>query len=313
MGASERRRAGRRGAWFRAAGLVVAGTLLTGCSPTRVISQLSPSGHLDRDDAVAYGEHERQRLDVYAPTREEGSASLAPVVVFFYGGAWQRGQRQDYGFVGSFLAGQGVVAVIPDYRIYPDVTFPDFVHDGAAAVAWVQRHIERYGGDPARIVLMGHSAGAHIAALLALDTRYLEQQGVSSAVVEGLIGLAGPYRFSIESGDLARIFAPASSNGDSQPINFVRADAPRTLLIHGDSDEVVEVRNSRVLHEKLCEAGVSSELLVYPGVGHIRVVAALAPPLAFLGQSNDDVATFLASLANSEDVATAGDDHVTGC
>ena len=289
--------------WRQAAGMAVAGILVAGCSPTRVLSQLSPSAHLDREQGVAYGAHERQRLDVYAPAHiDDGPVAAAPVVVFFYGGAWQRGHREDYGFIGSFLADQGVVAVIPDYRIYPDVQFPDFVHDGAAAVAWVQRHIHSYGGDPKRIVLMGHSAGAHIAALLALDSRYLEQQGVSAGVVEGLIGLAGPYRFSIDSGRLAEIFAPASGNGDSQPINFVRADAPRTLLIHGDGDRVVEAHNSVVLQEGLCEAGAAAQVMVYPGVGHIRVLAALAPLLAFTGRSNEDVAEFLSRIIEGRDV-----------
>ncbi len=282
--------------------MALAGMLLAGCSPTRVISQLSPTAHLDREQGVAYGVHERQRLDIYAPVRADGSLKSAPVVVFFYGGAWQRGERENYGFVGSFLADQGVVAVIPDYRIYPDVRFPDFMHDGAAAVAWVQQNIERYGGDPKRIVLMGHSAGAHIAALLALDTRYLEEQKVSPEVIAGLIGLAGPYRFSIDSGYLAEIFAPAAGNGDSQPINFVHGDAPPTLLIHGDDDEVVLPGNSLSMHERLCEAGAASEVLMYPGVGHIRIVAALAPPLAFIGRTNKDVAAFLARiLAGAEE------------
>ncbi|MCC5868478.1 MAG: alpha/beta hydrolase [Gammaproteobacteria bacterium] len=307
MGAFERSVVTLKGIRHRLAGLAAAVLVLAACSPIRVVSQLSPSAHLDRDDGVTYGTHERQRLDVYAPKRAESPTAPAPVVVFFYGGTWQRGNRENYGFVGSFLADQGVVAVIPDYRVYPDIQFPDFVHDGAAAVAWVQRNIHSYGGDPERIVLMGHSAGAHIAALLALDSRYLEQQGVSPEVVEGLIGLAGPYRFSIDSGRLAEIFAPAADNGDSQPINFVRADAPRTLLLHGDGDGVVEADNSRALHQGLCEAGAVAELVVYPGVGHVRVLAALASLLSFTGRSGEDVAAFLSRIFDAQGADVVAD------
>jgi acetyl esterase/lipase len=264
----------------------------TACSPSRLVSQLSPSSHLELERDIPYGGHVRQRLDVYRP-HEASPGEAAPVVVFFYGGAWQRGERGKYGFVGSFLADQQVVAVVPDYRVYPEVLFPDFVEDGAAVLAWVQREIHRFGGDPARIVLMGHSAGAHIAALLALDHRYLEAAGVSETAVQGLIGLSGPYRFDIDNGTLAKIFAPDGGSGDSQPGNFAGLDAPAVLLLHGESDRVVEAGNSIELHASLCAAGADSRIGVYPGVGHVRIAAALAPPLAFAAPSGEDVAAFL--------------------
>jgi acetyl esterase/lipase len=273
--------------------LLLAAPLLAACSPLRAISALSSTAHLEATQGVAYGAHPRQQLDLYVPERN-GADTAAPIVVFFYGGAWQRGNRADYAFVGSFLAAQGIIAVIPDYRLYPEVGFPDFVHDGAAAVAWVTRNIADFGGDPSRIVLMGHSAGAHIAALLALDAHYLEQAGVSYQALEALIALAGPFDFAIDEGRLARIFAAAADSGASQPLNFVNADAPPALLLHGADDGVVEPANSRRLHRSLCEAGVDAELVIYPGVGHVRVMAALAPPLSFVGRSSDAVADFLA-------------------
>ncbi len=295
-----------------ALGLLATLLLVAGCSPTRVVSTLSPTSHLEHAPAIAYGSHLRQQLDVYRP--QEGATSAgAPVVVFFYGGSWQRGDRAKYAFVGSYLAELGVVAVVPDYRVYPEVRFPGFVEDGAAVLAWVERHIEAFGGDPDQVIVMGHSAGAHIAALLALDTRYLQAQGVTRAVPRGLIGLAGPYRFDIDSGRLAEIFAADDGTGDSQPMNFARADGPPALLLHGESDRVVSADNSRQLFERLCDAGGTAEVIVYPGVGHMRIAAALAPPLSFAGRSDEDVAEFIARVTgestgpSAEDALTCGE------
>lgn len=286
--------------------LAVVTVLVAGCSPTRLVSSLSPTAHLERASDIAYGEDPRQRLDVYRPQGRTG-AGAAPVVVFFYGGAWQRGDRDKYAFVGSYLADLGVVAVVPDYRVYPEVRFPGFVEDGAEVLAWIERHVEAFGGDPTRVIVMGHSAGAHIAALLALDERYLQSRGVTRAVPRGFIGLAGPYRFDIDRGRLAEIFAGDQAQGDSQPMNFVRDDAPPALLLHGESDRVVEAANSLALHAGLCAAGSSAEVIVYPGVGHMRIAAALAPPLSFAGRSDEDVARFIARVTGATHEGPASD------
>ena len=210
------------------AGARLAGALLVvlptaGCGPA-LLNALVPEGgyRLERD--LAYGDLARQRLDVYLP---EGLAGPAPVVVFFYGGRWESGAKGAFRFVGQALASRGFVAVIPDYRRYPEVRFPTFVEDGAAAVAWVRRNIGELGGDPGSLHLAGHSAGAHIAALLALDHHYLAEVGVDRSAVTSFVGLAGPYDFlPLDDPTLEAIYA-VEDMGATQPISFERGTSVR--------------------------------------------------------------------------------------
>lgn len=213
------------------------------------------------------------KLDVYRPA----AAQDAPVVVFFHGGTWQTGNRQQYRWAGEALARHGVVAIVPDYRKYPNVTLDGFMRDAATAVAWSQRHAAEHGGDPRRLVLMGHSAGAHMAALLASDGRWLQAQGMSPRQLCGLVGLAGAYDFlPLTETDLIGMFGrdPAQQRR-SQPIAFVDGDEPPMLLLHGGADRVVAPRESRSLQAALQRAGVPVELKIYPGVGHLRLALAL--------------------------------------
>ncbi len=218
---------------------------------------------------LAYGTGSRRGIDVYRPV---GATEPAPVAVFFHGGSWQTGDRSSYRFVGRSLAGQGVVCAVPDYRLYPEVRFPTFVQDGAAAVRWVRDRIGDHGGDPERIVVIGHSAGAHIAALLALDGRYMQLVGAAGAV-RGLIGVAGPYDF-LPIGDpiLQRIFAVPGNPAITQPIHFARASAPPSLLITGDQDTAVLPDNTTRLAERLRAVGATVEQRILPGLGHIDIM-----------------------------------------
>jgi acetyl esterase/lipase len=223
---------------------------------------------------IAYGDLPRQRLDVYSPNAPQ--ARPAPVVVFLYGGAWDSGSKDDYRFVGRTLAAHGMVAVVPDYRVYPEVVFPAFVEDAAAAVAWTFAHAGRHAGDGAPVYLMGHSAGAHIAAMLALDESFLRVQGHSPRQLAGWIGLSGPYDFlPLQSRRLKRIFGDTAPR-ITQPIEFVTAAAPPALLISGDADTIVLPRNTLRLSQRLREAGVAVREVIYPDVGHGRTVAAFS-------------------------------------
>jgi len=277
----------RAGSRLAAALLVALPT--AGCGPA-LLNALVPDGgyRLERD--LAYGDLTRQRLDVYLP---DGLAGPAPVVVFLYGGRWEAGDKSEFRFVGQALASRGFVAVIPDYRRYPEVRFPTFVEDGAAAVAWVQSNIAGLGGDPDLLHLAGHSAGAHIAALLALDHHYLADAGVERGAIASFVGLAGPYDFlPLDDPTLEEIFAVEDMPA-TQPITFADRSAPPTLLLHGADEETVLPANSEHLAGALAAAGNRVELKIYPDLGHIGLLIALAAPLRWLAPVLEDVSAFL--------------------
>lgn len=221
------------------------------------------------DASVVYAPDRGLALDVYRP---RDAARAAPTVVFFYGGAWKRGARAQYRFVGERLAQAGMLAIVADYRTYPRAGFPAFMSDAADAVAWARGHARDYGGDPQHLFVMGHSAGAQIAGLLGADAAYLSKVGMRPRDLTGVIGLAGPYDFVVGS-EYAPIFGPPSQWPKAQTVNYVDGDEPPFLLVHGDADRVVEVRDSVELDEKLRRNGVASTLLLLPGGGHSTPLA----------------------------------------
>ncbi|MEP7069799.1 MAG: alpha/beta hydrolase [Usitatibacter sp.] len=252
---------------------------LAACAPVAVLNAFIPEGGLQRSGAIAYGDDARQRLDVYVP-RAGPAASPAPVVVFFYGGRWQQGARASYLFVAEALTAQGFVVVVPDYRLYPAAPYPGFLEDGARAVAWTRREIAAFGGDPSRIFLMGHSAGAHIATMLAYDEEFLAREGMKRADVRGVIGLAGPYDFlPLTDADLVGVFAAAPALEATQPIQYVRGGEPASLLITGDADTTVKPGNTVRLAARLREKGSKVVERHFASLNHYTLVARLAAPL----------------------------------
>jgi len=240
---------------------------------------------------ISFGPEARQKLDVWAPT----SPAKAPrdVVVFFYGGSWNSGDRELYGFVGRALAARGYVVVLPDYRLVPEVRFPGFVEDGAAAVAWVQKNISTYGGNPARIHLSGHSAGAHIAALLTLDPHWLKLAGAPAHSIRSFAGLAGPYDFLPFTSDASKAaFGQMPDPKPSQPITFAAKDAPPMLLLTGSVDTTVKPRNSTALASAQSKLGAPAHTLFYEGLGHSDILMAIARPFRTKAPVIDDLATF---------------------
>ncbi|MRW87349.1 alpha/beta hydrolase fold domain-containing protein [Pseudoduganella sp. FT26W] len=266
---------------------------LAACSPLTALNALTPAGGAERTADLAYGDGPRRKLDVYRPRDAHGQA---PVVVFFYGGNWVAGERADYAFVGRALASRGIVAVIADYRLYPEVRYPDFLNDAAQAVAWARREARRYGGDPARLYVMGHSAGAYNAAMIALDGRWLAAQGLSPADLRGWIGLAGPYDFlPIENPTTRPVFHFPDTPPASQPINHVSAAAPAALLIAARKDDLVDpARNTGGLAAALRAQQVPVQELYYDKVRHTTLVATLAGPLHWLAPVLDQVELFVA-------------------
>ncbi len=214
-------------------------------------------------------------LDIYRPTM--ATKTGAPVVVFFYGGSWQRGSRSQYRFVGQRLAENGILAIVADYRTFPQAAFPDFIDDAARAVQWTFSNAKAWGGDPGRVFVAGHSAGAQLAALVATDARYLGKYGLAPNRLAGAIGFSGPYDFAV-TGNLVDVFGPSSQWPQAQAVNFVDGDEPPFLLIHGSSDTVVETRDSVQLAELLRANNVAAQLVLLPDGGHSTPMAGLYDP-----------------------------------
>lgn len=267
----------------------IAARIARAFSPNAILNAFSASDGYKQFPSISYGRGLRHTLDVYRPV----GARDAPIIVFFYGGSWQRGAKESYRFVAAALARRGVVAVTPDYRIFPEVRFPAFLEDGANAVAWVRENAGYFGGDPDRIVLMGHSAGAHIAAMLAIDGRWLASAGLDPRRdIDALVGLAGPYDFlPIKDATLKTIFG-GTARPETQPITFVVGGEPRSLLITGPRDRTVDPGNTSRLAERLRAVGSDVQVSTPPTVGHLTIVGALAWPLRFLGPVLRDVADF---------------------
>ncbi len=263
---------------------------LARCAPVDALNATVPTNGLSVTRDVAFGARADQKLDIYRPdiAGKEGAAGL-PVIVFFYGGGWHGGNRGMYLFAAASLARTGAVVLVPDYRLYPAVTFPDFLKDCAAAAAWAQARQVSLGGGGG-FFLMGHSAGAYNAVMLGLNREYLTAEGGDPAGVSGVIGLAGPYDF-VPTPDVAGSFPEAGPA--TQPVTYVRPGAPPLLLLTGSADTVVKPRNSETLAARETAAGGQAELGIYPGIGHVGLVTALAPVFAWRAPVLRDVTSFV--------------------
>ncbi|GGF70137.1 carboxylesterase [Azorhizobium oxalatiphilum] len=278
---------------------------------------LSPAGLLNALAAVqggfsvtrdlAYGPHARHRLDVFRPRQPRAPA---PVLVFFYGGGWEEGDRAAYLFVGAALARLGFVVAIPDYRVFPDARFPAFLEDAAHAVRWVHAHAGQMGGNGAGLLLIGHSAGAHIAAMLTFDPQWLGGVGLEpDHVLTAMVGLAGPYDFlPLHSARLKQIFAPAPGLEATQPITFAHGHGPPVMLATGRADRVVDPGNSLRLADRIRRLGGVADVRFYDRVNHATLLGAFAAPLRPLAPVLLDTVAFLhrASAAASGCASSAG-------
>lgn len=239
---------------------------------------------------VAYGDGPRHTLDIYVP---EGLKAPAPVVVFYYGGSWQKGSKHEYLFAAQALVSEGYIVVVPDYRLYPEVYFPSFVEDSARAFVWVKKHIRDYNGDTRNLYVAGHSAGAFNALMLAANEAYLKQAGGSAAMIRGVIGIAGPYDFlPMTDPDIIALFSKVPER-DTQPIRFVTHKMPPVFLATGTADDVVHPKNSRNVAAKLKALHSPVELKEYAQVGHIGIVLSLAEGFRGKAPLLEDITAFI--------------------
>jgi acetyl esterase/lipase len=256
------------------------------------ILALSSPGAVEVRHGLAYTSGDRGRCDVYSPRRP---GPRAPVAVFLYGGSWQSGDKGLYGFVGRSLASRGIITVIPDYRVYPQARYPTFLRDNALAVAFAKRHAAEWGGDADRLFLIGHSAGAYNAAMLALDHRWLGEVGLDSRRdLAGVVGLAGPYDFlPLRDATLKIIFGPEDQRPDTQPINHVDGHAVLMLLLAGDRDGTVDPGNSTRLAAAIRAHGGSASVRISPGQGHVGLLTSMSGLFRRRGGVLDQVAAFV--------------------
>ena len=253
-----------------------------------------PENGYELVSGVEYGTNARQKLDIYLPKATEKSTALKKVIIFYYGGNWDSGERADYKFAAEALVGHGYIVVIPDYRVYPEVLFPGFMADPVSAAKWVNTHIKKYNGDANKVFLAGHSAGAHIAVMMAINPEYLAQVSLKPNDFAGVIGLAGPYDFlPLKSDRLKIIFGAEAEQWKSQPINFVDGKNPPLFLAIGTKDNTVWPRNSINLAKKIKEKNGLVEVHEFTSYSHVDMVAKLAKPLRGNGELLKSVITFI--------------------
>ena len=268
------------------------GLLLSACSPVAALNLLVPRSGYDIREGFAYGPDPRQKLDVYVP---QGLKGPAPVLLFFYGGSWSSGDRSQYLAFGQSFASRGIVTVVADYRLYPQVKYPAFAQDAARALAWVHAHAGEHGGDAARIFVSGHSAGAFNAVMLASEPKFIEAAGGKLDWMRGVIGMAGPYEaLPFTESQYIDMFHGAN-NADSMPINHIDGKRPPMLLVTGTDDTTVRPGNSDRMAAKLKAQGSSAEVIKYPGVGHIGIILSLAPGYRGKTTLREDMLRFIQS------------------
>ena len=266
---------------------MVAAMAASACSPVAVLNSLAPSRLVA--DGIAYGEGPRRKLDIYAP---QGPGPF-PVVIFVYGGGWTAGDRAIYRFLGGALASRGLLVVVPDYRLYPEVKYPGFLQDCAAAVRWSRDNAGKYGGAAGPQFLMGHSAGAYNVAMLGLDPEWLGQVGMTRRDLRGVIGVSGPYDFVPDTDELRDIFGPMDQLARTMPITYAGGSEPPMLLLTGTADTTVKPGNTTRLAARIRERGGSVEERYYDGVGHIEIIGAVGAPLRFLAPTLRDSVAFM--------------------
>lgn len=270
--------------------IALVGLSLAGCSGRQAAELVLVGSHFTETRDVVFGRPDGPRLDVYSP---DGLDDAAPVVVFFYGGRWQSGSKDLYRLLGDALTRRGIVTVVPDYTLAPDTSFPGWVEEGAESVAWTWANIASFGGDPDRIFLVGHSAGAHTAALLTLDERYLRAVGLEPNVIRGTVSISGPVSTRWTDPDVQALMGPEQGWPTSYPDTHVDGSEPPLLLLHGGEDETVRPRNSADLAQLVRERGGCARAIVYPGIGHIEIIVALMAPWLRRAPVRDDVVEFI--------------------
>jgi acetyl esterase/lipase len=306
--------------WTAAAVLLLA---LAGGGLLWRAASIDPAGTLDAFDArfarergsvlvarAHYGSDPAQKLALYVPQGARPPGGF-PLVVFFHGGGWHSGDPYAYGWIARALAARGYATSLVGYRLNEGGRFPAMLEDSAAGTRWTLAHAATYGIDVSRIALMGHSAGAYNATMLALDREWLGRENVPDGKVVGAVILAGPsdfYPFVKKSSINAMSHWPRPQ--ETQPVNYVRADAPPLLLVHGTKDTVVRPRNARILAQAMTRAGAPTRAVLFDGMSHDDLILKLAQPFDRDRRVADAVFPFLARVLASPSAVSAASARV---
>lgn len=276
------------------------GLLASACSPAALLNATVPNGGYTVHKDIAYGTHPRQKLDVYVP---EKLTPNADVIVFYYGGTWNMGDKADFKFVGQALASKQFITVIADYRLYPEIRYPVFLQDNALAFKWAHDHISEYGGNADNLFIAGHSAGAYNAMMLTVNRQFLKDVGGKRDWIRGTIGIAGPYDFLPFTDPKVIDTFSTEEDWKTQPVNYIDAPQPPILLAHGVDDKSVYISNSRSLAAKVRPFGSPVVLKEYEDVSHIGIILSLARGFRYKSPLLDDISAFVGenSVADSKD------------
>lgn len=250
--------------------VLVAAFLLTGCDKLGAYNYWQAGGFKPDIADLSYGDDTRQKLDLYLP---DVAVQPAPLLIWFYGGSWDSGDKAKYAFVAKRFTELGYAVAIPDYRLVPDVHFPAFIEDSASAIAFMKDYAKDHSTQikTGPVMLAGHSAGAYNAVQVVVDPVYLRDVGLDSDDIAGIIGLSGPYDFhpyDVSATQIAFGDIPANK---SQPVEMDLSAMPPLLLITGNRDHTVFPRNSR----RLAELAPNAELFEVEEMGHAGTLVAL--------------------------------------
>jgi acetyl esterase/lipase len=283
-------------------GMMLSSVIAAACSfsPTKMLTAISSMRDVTITKDLHYGTDPRQALDIYQPDQDTVKPEThhiggLPVVIFIYGGSWQSGDKEGYGFVGRSFAQAGYVSVVIDYRLAPKSVYPDYVNDSVSAISWVYQHIAQYGGNPNEIFVMGHSAGAFNAVAAVDDERFWKNSHVPTSAIKGVIGLAGPYSYDFRDYPDSRDAFPANGNPEEiMPDTHVRSDAPPNYLLTAENDKLVGIKNFMKMKRGLERANVPLETGVVPKLNHITMIVAMATPMDWLGDTRKMVLDYMA-------------------
>jgi len=230
----------------------------------------------------------RHKLDLYVPT----GAKNYPVMIYIHGGAWKSGSKTLYIGLGRTFARHGIGVAVINYRLSPRVKHPGHIEDVAKAFAWVKANVAKHGGDPNNITVMGHSAGAHLAALLALDPTYLKAEKLEPNAIRGVVAVSGVYQ--IEPGGeltLPAFGTDAAECRKAAPMTHVKEKHPPFLIAYAENDYATFDKMAIELHAALVKARVSASLMKVDARNHISVIVSV---LSDIDPLNEAIRKFIA-------------------